>query len=128
MPWHCSKPEASSRASYCITILASRNILLYQDTSVVTIRSRILKVLAANLVHDTDYTVREFPVQRSGFDSRRYQIFREVVGLERDRLSLVNATDDLLGRKSGRSGLDNREYGRRGSAAMTTQHPSIRKS
>jgi hypothetical protein len=27
-------------------------------------------------------------IQRSGFDSRRYQIFREVVGLERGPLSL----------------------------------------
>jgi hypothetical protein len=31
-------------------------------------------------------------VQRPGFDSRRYQIFREVVGLERGALSLVSTT------------------------------------
>jgi hypothetical protein len=28
-------------------------------------------------------------IQRSGFDSLRYQIFREIVGLERGPLSLV---------------------------------------
>jgi hypothetical protein len=31
-----------------------------------------------------------------GFDSRRYQIFLEVVGLERGLLSLVRITEELL--------------------------------
>jgi hypothetical protein len=52
-------------------------------------------------------------IQRSGFDSRRYQIFREVVDLERGPLSLVSTTEELLGRKSSGSGLESREYGRR---------------
>jgi hypothetical protein len=47
-----------------------------------------------------------------GFDSRRYQTFWEVVGLERGRLSLVRITEELLGRNSSGSGLENREYGR----------------
>jgi hypothetical protein len=47
-----------------------------------------------------------------GFDSRRYQIFREVVGLERGPLSLVSIIEELLGRKSSGSGLENREYSR----------------
>jgi hypothetical protein len=34
----------------------------------------------------------------AGFDSRRYQTFWEVVGLERGPLSLVSITKDLLGR------------------------------
>jgi hypothetical protein len=34
----------------------------------------------------------------SEFDSRRYQIFWEVVGLERGPLSLVNITEELLER------------------------------
>jgi hypothetical protein len=52
-------------------------------------------------------------IQRSGFDFRRYQIFREVVGLERGPLSLVSTTEELRRRKSSGSGLENREYGRR---------------
>jgi hypothetical protein len=52
-------------------------------------------------------------IQRSGFDSRRYQIFWEVVGLEQGPLSLVRTTEELLARKSSGSGLENREYGRR---------------
>jgi hypothetical protein len=35
----------------------------------------------------------------SGFDSRRYQIFEEVVGQERGPLSLVRITEELLYRK-----------------------------
>jgi hypothetical protein len=50
-------------------------------------------------------------IQRPGFDSRRYQIFREVVGLERGPLSLVSTIEELLGRKSSGSGLEIREYG-----------------
>jgi hypothetical protein len=39
-----------------------------------------------------------------GFDSRRYQIFWEVVGLERGPLSLVSITKELLEWKSSGSG------------------------
>jgi hypothetical protein len=35
-----------------------------------------------------------------GFDSRHYQIFLEVVGLERDPLNLVRITEELLEWKS----------------------------
>jgi hypothetical protein len=38
------------------------------------------------------------------FDSRRYQIFSKVVGLERGPLSLVSTTEELLERKSSGSG------------------------
>jgi hypothetical protein len=52
-------------------------------------------------------------IQRSGFASRRYQIFWKVVGLERRLLSLVSTIEELLGRKCSGSSLENREYGRR---------------
>jgi hypothetical protein len=52
-------------------------------------------------------------IQRSGFDSRRYNIFWEVVGLERGPLSLVSTIEELLGRKNSGSGIESREYGRR---------------
>jgi hypothetical protein len=57
-----------------------------------------------------------FPGYRSrgpGSDSLRYQIFWEIVGLERGPLSLVSTIEELLGRKSRGSGLEIREYGRR---------------
>jgi hypothetical protein len=41
-------------------------------------------------------------VQRSGFDSLRYQI----------PLCLVSTIEELLGRNSSGCGLENREYGR----------------
>jgi hypothetical protein len=52
-------------------------------------------------------------IQRFVYDSRRYHIFLEVVGLERGPLSLVSTTEELLERKSSGSGLEVREYGRR---------------
>jgi hypothetical protein len=58
-------------------------------------------------------------IQRSGFNSRRYQIFREVVGLERGPFSLVSTTKELLERKNSGFGLEDRDYDRRGSAALT---------
>jgi hypothetical protein len=57
----------------------------------------------------------------TGFDSLRYQIFWEVVGLEQGPLSLVSTTEELLGRKSSGSGLENRDY-RRGYATLSTLH------
>jgi hypothetical protein len=45
--------------------------------------------------------------------------------LERGPLSPVNTIEELLERKNSGSGLENRDYGRRGSAALTTlQHLS----
>jgi hypothetical protein len=53
-------------------------------------------------------------VQRSGLDSRRYLIFWEVVGLELGPLSVMSTIYELLERQSSGSGLESREYGRRG--------------
>jgi hypothetical protein len=44
------------------------------------------------------------------------------VDLEQGPLRFVSKIEKLLGRKSGGSGLENRGYGRRGSAAPTTRH------
>jgi hypothetical protein len=52
-------------------------------------------------------------IQRPGFISRCYQIFWEVVGLERGPPSLVSKIEELLEGKNSRSGLENREFGRR---------------
>jgi hypothetical protein len=52
------------------------------------------------------------PVYRSRgprLDSRRYQIFSKVMSLERGSMSLVSTTEELLGRNSSGSGLENRE-------------------
>jgi hypothetical protein len=58
-------------------------------------------------------------IQRSGFDSLRYQIFWEVVGLERGPLSFVSTIEELLQRKSSSSSLECREYGRRDPSRWT---------
>jgi hypothetical protein len=66
-------------------------------------------------------------IQRSGFDSRRYQILWEVVGLEQGPLSLASTIEELLERKSRGSCLENWEYGL-GIHRANHVAPSIRKS
>jgi hypothetical protein len=59
-------------------------------------------------------TPMRLQIRRPRFDSRQYQIFlkkKTVVGLERGPLSLVSTTEELLGRNSSGSCLENREYG-----------------
>jgi hypothetical protein len=58
-------------------------------------------------------TVPGYRTRCPGFDSRRYQIFWEVMGLERGPLSLVSTIEKLLRKNSSGSGLENQEYGRR---------------
>jgi hypothetical protein len=62
-------------------------------------------------------------IQRFGSDSRLYQIFWEVMGLERGPFSLVSTTEELLRRNIRGSCLENRNYGRRGFDALTTRTP-----
>jgi hypothetical protein len=50
-------------------------------------------------------------IQRSGFDSRHYQIFWELLGQERGPLSLVSTIEELLERKSSGSCPENLDYG-----------------
>jgi hypothetical protein len=45
------------------------------------------------------------------------------MGLERGPLSFVSAIEELLGRNNSGYGLESRDYGRRGSAALTTDTP-----
>jgi hypothetical protein len=52
-------------------------------------------------------------IQRSGFDSWRYQILLKVVGMEWGQLSLVSTIEKLFGRKSIGSGLEIQDYSRR---------------
>jgi hypothetical protein len=59
------------------------------------------------------YQSSRLQIQRSGFDSRRYQIFWEVVGLKRGPLGVVSTTKGVLERKSSDSSLEIREYGHR---------------
>jgi hypothetical protein len=69
------------------------------------------KSIASNLV--VKFHSAWIQIQRFGFDSRRYQIFWEVVRLERGPLSLVRTIEELLERKNGGYNLEIRDYCRR---------------
>jgi hypothetical protein len=84
------------------------NSIFPSASSVCFIRLNFVLPLCGLEVKDPGYRSRGL-----GFDSRRYQIFWEVVGLERDPLSLVSTIEELFGRKSSCSGLVIREYARR---------------
>jgi hypothetical protein len=51
-----------------------------------------------------------------------------IVGLERGPLSLVRINEELLERKVAAPVWKNEINGRRGSAVLTTRHPSIHRS
>jgi hypothetical protein len=61
-------------------------------------------------------------VRVPGFDSRRCQIFWEVMGLERGPLSLVRITEELLQWKSSGSASRKSRLAACGSIALTTRH------
>jgi hypothetical protein len=65
------------------------------------VKTRFQRCRAAGLV----VRVSGYRSTGPGFDSRRYQIFWEVVGLERGPLSLVRTIEELLEWKSSGSGL-----------------------
>jgi hypothetical protein len=52
-------------------------------------------------------------IQRSGFDSQRYQIFWEEVDLEWGPLGLMSTIEELLEINNSSFGLEIREYGSR---------------
>jgi hypothetical protein len=54
-------------------------------------------------------SVPGYRTRSPGFDSRRLQVFLEVVSLERAPLSLVSRTEQLLERKNKGSGLEKRD-------------------
>jgi hypothetical protein len=58
-----------------------------------------------------------------GFDSRRYQIFWEIVGSERGQLSLVRITEELLQRAVAAPVQKLEINGHGEFVALTTQHP-----
>jgi hypothetical protein len=70
-------------------------------------------MISSDRLCDTAVRIHGYRSRGPGFDSLRYQIFWEVVGLERGLLCLVSTLEELLARNSGGSGLENLDYGLR---------------
>jgi hypothetical protein len=85
-------------------------LVLGKKMTVKKISSRILTFFLWISLCGLVVRVPSYRSKGPGFDSLRYQIFWEVVGLERGPLSLVRITEELLEPKSGDSGLQNRDY------------------
>jgi hypothetical protein len=110
---------ASFRVDVLATELSWRSQLLKTDNLTRTSQST-RKVLVCFYIHINTCQASSvssgqsswLQIQRSGFDTRRYQIFW-VVGLERGPLSLVSTTEELLETKSSGLGVENRDYSRR---------------
>jgi hypothetical protein len=113
------------RLSYYMN--SATKLLIQSSMSVTFFSPLIFRVLQMKKIHDyfmQDGAIERPPlwssgqsfwlqIQRSAFDSRRYQIFWEVVGLERSPLSLVSTIEELLDRKSSGSDLEVRKYSHR---------------
>jgi hypothetical protein len=113
----CIKWRATSRAAAPITMVPTschgiRGVVFRSTRSVKDHTKQLVKFLCDFLCG----LVVRVPGYRSRgpwFNSRHYQIFWEVLGLERGPLNLMSTTEELLGRNSSGSSLAIREYGHR---------------
>jgi hypothetical protein len=80
----------------------------YPEMAVIRKKNKLMSVLRKHRLCGLVVIGSGYRSRGPGFDSRRYQIFWEVVGLERGPLSLVRTTEELLEWKSSSSGLENR--------------------
>jgi hypothetical protein len=82
-------------------VLSNTALLLLDTGLMVTLKMLIIIVLIINYMYYCGLVVRVsgYRSRCPGFDSRRYQIFWEVVGLERGPPSLVRIIEELLERK-----------------------------
>jgi hypothetical protein len=105
----CECSEADCDMSLCTEVFVSELTLNFEN------RGRIYKFLNIKLEKDRlcglVVRVRGYRSRGPGSILRGYQIFWEVVGLERGTLSLVSTIEELLGWKCSGSGLENRDYG-----------------
>jgi len=85
-------------------------------------------VLMCDRLCDLVVRVSGYRYRGPGIDSRRYQIFWVVVGLERSQLNLVRSIEELLGWKTRGSRSRKQRLKAVGPVALTRWHPSICKS
>jgi hypothetical protein len=92
-----------------IQILQATRSSIFRDFLSILVQEECRETIHLETTCNTYYQYW-LQIQRSGFDSWRYQIFWEVVGLEQDPLSLVSTIEQLLRRNGSGSGLESQEY------------------
>jgi hypothetical protein len=97
--------------------------LLYVPFTEHTLFELIMHTFICNISKWISGQTSWLQIERSGFDSRCYQIFLKAVGLERGPLNLVSTIEELLGRKSSGCGLEKPRILPQGSVTLTTWHP-----
>jgi hypothetical protein len=101
-------------ATFLLPKLKLNSVTWVRERTIPTERLPLVVEVSANICRErVSLQSSWLQIQRSGFDPRHYQIFWEVVGLERGPISLVSSIGEVLERKSSGSGLESREYGRR---------------
>jgi hypothetical protein len=110
-PLHATQYDTEYRFSHWPSSLTR----LFTQHRVYIIFPRIFLTIMHTKDRLCDLVVRVpgYRSRRPGFDSRSYQIFWDVVGLERGPLSLVRIIEELLEWKSSGPGQENRINGRR---------------
>jgi hypothetical protein len=88
-------------------------VMVVLCTRLATVDFKVIKVCDVGPPQWSSGQSSWLQIQRCGLDSRLYQIIFEVVGLERDPLSLVSTIEELLERNGSFSCLEILEYCRR---------------
>jgi hypothetical protein len=112
---------------YFKIVLEGRYTIIYVHKMYIYIYIYCVYISTNTRVHyrlcDLVVTVRSYKFRSSGFDSRRYHIMWEILGVERGSLSLVRLTEEQLGRSISGSAVEERDSRPYGSVALTTQRP-----
>jgi hypothetical protein len=102
LSWTCVQCQANLHYCFCVVVTHQLHyhVMAWRITCMYLSAYVIMSGRLCGLV----VRVRGYRSRDAGFYSRRYQVFWEVVGLERSPLSLVSITEELLEWKSSGSG------------------------
>jgi hypothetical protein len=117
--------DVCGRRAYIVTFTKSHDLNMRQLTA---IQNPYFTFFSSDRLCGLVVRVSGYRSRGPKFDSRLYQVFCEVVGLERGPLSLVNITEELLEWNSSGSGFRKSRLTAKGIRCADHDTPTIRKS